>query len=81
VFGVKVGRFGILWSPMRCTLRKAAFTVVVCSKIHNFIIDQRIAREGDEIEHGAGLPAISDPLNGVSSSTEVFSQDILHCEP
>jgi DDE superfamily endonuclease len=30
VFGVIVGRWGILWSPMRCTLKKATRVVVVC---------------------------------------------------
>jgi DDE superfamily endonuclease len=68
-FGVIVGRFDILWSPMRCTLLKAALIVVACCKIHNFIIDRRIAREGDEIDHGAGLPAVSDPLKGVSGKS------------
>jgi hypothetical protein len=44
----------------------------VCCKIHNVIIDQRISREGDEIDLGAGWPAVSDSLNGVSGSPDVF---------
>jgi hypothetical protein len=66
---------------MRCILRKSALIVVVCCKIHNFIIDQRMAREGDEIDHGAGLTAVSNPLNGVGGNPDDFAQDILHCEP
>jgi hypothetical protein len=65
---------------MRCTLRKAALIVVVCCNIHNFIIDERISREGDKIDLGTGRPAVSDPLNGVSVSPEVFSQEFLHWE-
>jgi hypothetical protein len=66
---------------MRCILRKAALIVVVCCKIHNCIIDLRIAREVDDIDHGSGVPAGSDPLKDVRSGPDIFSQDTLHCEP
>jgi DDE superfamily endonuclease len=44
VFGVIVARFGIFWSSMRCSVKKASRIVVVCCKVHNFIIDQRLER-------------------------------------
>jgi hypothetical protein len=81
VFGVVVGRFGVLWSPMRCTIVKAARIVVVCCRLNNFIIEERVRREGANIDHGAGAPVGSDPDNHVLGAPDVFSQDDLHCEP
>jgi DDE superfamily endonuclease len=81
VFGVIVGCFGALWSPMRCTLVKAARIVVVCCKLHNFIIEERLRREGSDIDHGAGAPGGSDPDNHVLGAPDVISQGDLHCEP
>jgi hypothetical protein len=80
VFGVIVGRFGILWSPMRCTLAKSSLIIVVCCKIH-YIVGQRIARDVDEADCGAGLSAGGDPDNDVQGDAEVFDQGHLHCEP
>jgi DDE superfamily endonuclease len=74
-FGVIVGRFGILWSPMRCTLSKSSLIIAVCCKIHNYIVDQRIARDGDDADC-AGLSAGGDPDNDVQGDAEV-----LHCVP
>jgi hypothetical protein len=81
MFGVIVGRFGVLWSPMRCTLVKAARIVVVCCKLHNFIIEERVRREGAGIDHGAGTPVGSDPDNHVLGAPDIFSQGDLYCEP
>lgn len=38
-FGMLVGRWGILWKPLRLSVGKAAQIVAVCCKLHNFIID------------------------------------------
>jgi DDE superfamily endonuclease len=81
VFRVIVCRFGVLWSPMRYTLVKAARIVVVRCKFHNFIIEQRLRREGADICHGAGVPVGSDPDNHVLGAPDVISQDDLHREP
>lgn len=35
-----MGRWGILWKPMRCKLERVGLVVRVCMKLHNFIIDQ-----------------------------------------
>jgi hypothetical protein len=80
VFDVIAVRFGVLWLPMRCTLVKAARIVVVCCKLHNFIIEERFRREGANIDHGAGAPVGSDPDNRVLGASNVFSQDDLHRE-
>jgi DDE superfamily endonuclease len=38
-FGMLVGRWGILWRPMRLRVAKASQVALVCCKLHNFIID------------------------------------------
>jgi len=38
-FGILVARWGIFWRPMRVRLFKASRIVMVCCKLHNFIID------------------------------------------
>jgi DDE superfamily endonuclease len=38
-FGQLVGRFGILWRPLRTKVRLASLIVVIVGKLHNFIID------------------------------------------
>jgi hypothetical protein len=40
-FGVVVARWGIIWSPLHSSLAKVSKIIVVCCKLHNFIIDQR----------------------------------------
>jgi DDE superfamily endonuclease len=37
-FGMLVGRWGIFWRPIRAALPKASRVVVVCMKLHNFIV-------------------------------------------
>jgi DDE superfamily endonuclease len=81
VFGVIVGRWGILWSPMRCTLKKATRVVVVVCKLHNFIIDERRAREGPQYKANEFSTTPADAVNHVAGAAEVHIQDIVHCEP
>jgi len=38
-FGILVARWGIFWRPFGCTLQQNAKIVVVCCKVHNFIIE------------------------------------------
>jgi DDE superfamily endonuclease len=38
-FGMLIGRWGIFWRPLRTTVDKAAQIVLVCMKLHNFIVD------------------------------------------
>jgi DDE superfamily endonuclease len=78
VLGVIVGRWGILWSPMRCTLKKATRIVVVVCKLRNFIIDQRLAREGAQATAVEFLTTPADADNHVAGAAEVHIQDILH---
>ena len=35
-----VADWGVLWRPLSCRLRKSVTVVMVCFKLHNFIIDQ-----------------------------------------
>ena len=39
-FGQLIGRWGILWKPMRFSLPVFTKTLLVCAKIHNFLIDR-----------------------------------------
>jgi hypothetical protein len=38
-FGMLIQRFGVLWAPLRCSLRSAVVTIYACICIHNFILD------------------------------------------
>jgi hypothetical protein len=53
----------------------------VCCKLHKFIIEERVRREGADIDHVAGAPVGSDPDYHVLGALDVFSQDHLHREP
>ena len=39
-FGMLVARWGVLWRPLSCRLTKSVRVVMVCCKLHNYIIDQ-----------------------------------------
>jgi hypothetical protein len=81
VFGVIVGRWGILWSSMRCTLKKATRVVVVVCKLHIFVICERPAREGPQSAANEFSTTPADADNHVAGAAEVHIQDILHCKP
>jgi hypothetical protein len=76
-FGVVVARWGILWSPLRCSLAKASKINVVCCKLHYNIIDQR-----DKAGITAGVPSVPavDPNNRTQGQVQVFVQDVLHLD-
>ena len=38
-FGMLVGRWGVLWRPLRLRVAKAAQVSLVCCKLHNFIVE------------------------------------------
>jgi DDE superfamily endonuclease len=38
-FGMLVARWGVLWRPLRVPIDKAGIIVIVCMKLHNFIIE------------------------------------------
>jgi DDE superfamily endonuclease len=44
-FGMLVGRWGIFWRPLRLTVDKAGQVVLLCIKLHNYIIQK--AQESD----------------------------------
>jgi DDE superfamily endonuclease len=76
VFAVIVARFGTFWSQMRCSVKKASNIVVVCCKVHNFIIDQRLER-GDRNDTEDLQP---DADNCIVGEPQVHIQDDLHME-
>jgi len=49
-FGQLVGRWGILWKPMRFPLPVVTKTLRVCAKIHNFLIDRDSCSLVDPLE-------------------------------
>jgi DDE superfamily endonuclease len=76
-FGVVVARWGILRSPLRCSLAKASKISVVCCKLHQYIVDQR-----DKAGITAGVPSVPavDPNNRTQGQVQVFVQDVLHLD-
>jgi hypothetical protein len=76
-FGVVVARWGILWSPLRCSRAKASKILVVCCKLHNYIIDQQ-----DKAGITAGVPSVPavEPDNHTQGQAQVFVQDVLHLD-
>lgn len=73
VFGVIVARWGILWSPLRCSLKKATKIIIVCCKLHNFLID----RNGFQDTVTVPEPDESTELDG---ENVVYEQHLLHTE-
>lgn len=39
-FGMLIGRWGVFWRQLRCSLNKNCKIVIVCCKLHNFIIEK-----------------------------------------
>jgi DDE superfamily endonuclease len=78
VFGVIVSRWGILWSPLRCSLRRATRIVVVCAKLHNFITDARSQGGSDTLDFN-DIPG-PDMDNNVQGEPQVFLQDYCHVD-
>lgn len=72
-FGILVNRWGILWSPLRCNLMKATSIVVICCKLHNFIMDT------DDDDKFNTIP--THHLNNVHGEALVHLQDFNHSEP
>jgi hypothetical protein len=77
---VIVSRWGILWSPFRCSLEKSTKIIIVCTKLHNFILDERAKNMGMDSSTEFEVPG-PDPDNDVQGNTEVYLQDLLHMEP
>jgi hypothetical protein len=76
-FGMKVGRWGISWRPISGTVQKTSRVVVVCMKLHNFIISQGsiavpyIFEEDNEQHRDA-------PDRSVYFQDDVDTDDIMH---
>jgi DDE superfamily endonuclease len=80
VFGVNVSRWGILWSPLRCSLEMSTKIIVVCAKLLNFILEESSKNLG--VDSGAEFEVPGpDSDNDMQGDTEVYLQDILHIEP
>jgi len=44
-FGILVGRWGILWKPLRVPLRRAPVVIETCMTLHNLCIDRSVPQE------------------------------------
>jgi DDE superfamily endonuclease len=77
VFGIIDNLFGIMWSPMRCSVMKASLIIFVCCMIRDYIVDQRQAQgiQGNE------LPIPFDNDNPANGDAAISVQDELHLEP
>jgi len=49
-FGLLVGRFGVLWAPLRCTLKEAVRTVEACIGLHNVIQELTAGGTLDDVD-------------------------------
>jgi hypothetical protein len=76
-FGMLVGRWGVFWRPLRTTVDKAGQIVLLCMKLHNFVLDS-----GD-----MGIPApcaadtsghTHDPDYEVHEQDQADTQEALH---
>jgi DDE superfamily endonuclease len=54
-FGILVGRWGILWRPLRTPISKTTLIILALTKLHNFIIDS------------GGMPTVPRPSGADSS--------------
>jgi hypothetical protein len=72
-FGMLVRRFGILWRPMACSLRRIPTIVRTCAMLHNMAVDRwiRKGRPTASLHPPAhiGLPAPADPSNQMVQDT------------
>jgi len=44
-FGILVGRWGILWKPLRVPLHRAPVVIEACMALHNLCIDRSVPQE------------------------------------
>ena len=72
VFGMMSNRFGVFWSPFRYSLPVATMIVAVCSKLHNFVLDNGESIENYQVDQ-------NDDSNVIRRAI-VHLQDELHVE-
>jgi DDE superfamily endonuclease len=76
-FGMMVGRWGIFWRHIRGTVQKASRVVVVCMKLHNFIIGQGSIAVPDFFEEDNEQHRDA-PDRSVHFQDDVDTDDIMH---
>lgn len=74
-FGMLVGRWGIFWSAIKYPLEKVTLIIMVCCKLHNFIIDN-----ADENDCDKNYRVPVHYLNRVQGHEEIFFQQDHHTE-
>ena len=71
-FGILVGRWGILWKPLRVPLHRAPVVIESCMTLHNLCIDQSVPQEiRPPKQSHSGNPSHRPDINnngGLSSS-------------
>lgn len=72
-FGMLIGRWGVFWKAMRYDLATTTLIIMVCCKLHNFII-----RTGDEQDRDYKYRLPTHELNNVTGVEEVHLQNNLH---
>ena len=55
-FGLHVARWGVLWRPLRTSLTVSSLVVVVCMKLHKFIVDWCDSRAVPSIYFAENVP-------------------------
>lgn len=81
-FGILVARWGILWSPLRYSLKTKILIIEACIKMHNYIISHRRSNDESSISEEAILADIqeTDERNSVQGVRQVIMQNLHHTE-
>jgi hypothetical protein len=75
-----VGRWGIMWRPLRGTLQKASRIIVACMKLHNFIASNGSIAIPDVYEED-NFGHSEAPDHAVYAQDEVNTDDGQHRRP
>jgi hypothetical protein len=73
-FGQLVGRWGILWKPLRYDWRRASVLAMACAKLHNIIITYDL-RHQQHYSNPQRRTAVSNPSDLVAENVEEMGRD------
>lgn len=69
-FGLMQMKWGILWRPMRVKLDNIKYIILAIARLHNFTINERLAREEPLEEVATGANRIYNPSDPIDDDDE-----------
>lgn len=69
-FGKLVGRFGILWKPLRMHWKRAGIIAMTCAKLHNVIITHDIKAQQYYSDQSRRTTLLRDPQSIANDTLE-----------